>query len=365
MSLKIGSLKKDDTDQVIKFFNSAQSDRVQSNNRTKQEFEWLFFNGLFKPAIYTIASDEQSGEIAATFAGIYIPMISPDGESVITIKGEDTLLSLDKMIGSGKRDILKELFNAITDKARSDNACFFWGFTPSKSAFKRCGFSIVTQIKNSFFVFRPGEFYRYQVRRFPETGMMGRLRLLGFSWYNYLSHLSFLPQAGGLSMKPIGYGETNENLLLSFLPKNMFSTCLSKEFLKWRIADNPSPMTYEILEFRNNSGEIISYFILSYNKENIWFVEQFLFRHDISDKMKIKIIKKSLSYCKKQNAIMIRALGFSHNSLNISEMKLLTRAGFYFFRNPEESYFVFFDLTGRETDPADIYLSRLNTQGIR
>jgi hypothetical protein len=51
--------------------------------------------------------------------------------------------------------------------------------------------------------------------------------------------------------------------------------------------------------------------------------------------------------------------------VNKNEMRLLSISGFYFFNNPEESYFVFQNLSDTEIKPEDIYLSRLNTQGTR
>jgi hypothetical protein len=94
-------------------------------------------------------------------------------------------------------------------------------------------------------------------------------------------------------------------------------------------------------------------------------VEQFLFHVQFPDHKKIGIIKLALNYCRKQKAVMVRALGLSHNLLNIKEMELFSRSGFYFFNNPEESYLIFKDLSDSNIKPEDIYLSRLNTQGIK
>jgi hypothetical protein len=365
MSLKINFLTSDSISEVIEFFNSAQNDKEQANNRSLKEFEWLFINGLTKPAIYAIASDDQSDEIIGTYAGIYIPMISKEGELIVTVKGEDTLLSLDRMIRYGKTDILKELFKSIIEKAKAENASFMWGFTPARAAFKRCGYEIVTQIKGSFYVIRPMKFYRTHIRRFPKLSMAKKLQLFGFSWYNYFTHKVSFKLSERISYKKISLDEIDEKILLSFIPKNVFTTYLNKKFLQWRIEDNPSELTYGFLEFRDKNHDVISYFIFSHNNENVWFVEQFLFPDNLPDEMKIRIMKLAFTYCKTEKAILIRALGFSHNLENIKEMDLLTKSGFYFFNNPEESYFVFHNLSDHRTDPEDIYLSRLNTQGIR
>jgi hypothetical protein len=126
MSLKITLLDYNSIDKVLGFFNSAQSDRVQSNNRRRNEFEWLFFNGLFKPALYAVATDEDTSEIVGTFAGIFIPVISKKGEEIISVKGEDTLISLDRSIKFDTRDILKELVGKVAyeeKKMRRSGLC--------------------------------------------------------------------------------------------------------------------------------------------------------------------------------------------------------------------------------------------------
>lgn len=366
MSLNIRLLKRDSIDKVIRFFNSAQSDKEQRNTRTREEFEWLFFNRLFKPALYAVATDEESDEIVGTYAGIFIPVISKSGEQIYSVKGEDTLISLDRTIKFGKRDILKELVETVADEAKkNENVQFMWGFAPIKNALKRCGFKIVTRLRGSFYVIQPLQFYRNRVKFFPDLSLLKKVQVFCFSYYNWFIHKPDSSGSHEIIMNNIRINEIDESLLLSFLPKNVFATFLNKDFLKWRIIDNPCFNIYGCLEFRNDHNEIISYFIYSYNRDRVWFVEQVLFSDTLQEKMKIMILKMACHYCKSEKAVMIRATGFPHNRVNIDEMHLLTKSGFYFFNNPEEGYFVFYNLSDSEIDPDDIYLSRLNTQGIR
>jgi hypothetical protein len=365
MQVSIKFLDKESIQNVLNFFNSAQSDKLQTNNRSLKEFEWLFINSFFKKSLYAVALDNESGEIIGTYAGIFIQMLSKNGERILTIKGEDTLISLDKMISLGKRDILKELLHTIVEKSRDDNSMFMWGFTPAKAAFKRCGFKIITQIKGSFYVIKPLIFYNNRIRLFPQLTLMKKIQLFVFSWVNYLNIKLKLNSSGEFFNKRISFEEVDEKVLLSFLPENVYTTYLSKDFLKWRIKENPSPVTYGFLEFRDKRNIVVAYFIFSSNKENIFFVEQFLFARQLTDNKKVQIMKHAFKYCRRQKAIMIRALGFTHNELNIKDMNLLSKSGFYFFNNPEESYFIFQNLSYSDIKPEDIYLSRLNTQGIR
>ena len=363
MSIIIRLLPKESFHKALHFYNSGQSDRFQSNNRSPEEFNWLFSEGTCRTSLYAIAAENESGEIIGTNAGIFIPMVTESGEEILTVKSEDTLLSLDKMIGLGKRDILKELLQTITENSKTQDAAFIWGFTPAKSAFKRCGFQIVTQIKGSFYVTNPLKFYHHQTGKFPQLSFSKKLQFIIFAWYNYFNIRLKNSCYNEYLLRRIGFEEIDENVLLSFLPEKNFTTFLNRNFLRWRIADNPSSLKYGFLEFRDIRNEIAAYFIFSSNNENIFFVEQFLFAPYLTDNMKIHIMKHAFTYCRKLNAIMIRALGFSHNTLNIKEMKLLSKAGFYFFNNTEESYFVFKNLSEYDINPEKIYFSRLNTMG--
>ena len=166
-------------------------------------------------------------------------------------------------------------------------------------------------------------------------------------------------------MRKIGIDEVDEELLLSFIPKNVISTYLNKDFLNWRIGNNPSTLTHEIFEYQDKKAKIISYIILSHNPEDIWNIDHLLFVESISHRIKIQILKMTFNHIKREKGIMIRTMGFSHNMTNKKEMQLLRKSGFHFFYNPDESYFVFLNLTDTEIAPENIYLSRLNTQGIR
>jgi hypothetical protein len=365
MQIKIKFLEKESVKKVVDFFNTAQSDQLQNNNRSIAEFEWLFVNSFFKPSLYALASDSDSGDIIGTNAGIFIPMISGKGERILTIKGEDTLLSLDKMTGLGKRDILKELILATSYKAREDNVIFMWGFTPAKGPFRRCGFKIITRIKSSFYVTRPLEFYKNRIEKFPDLSLAGKTRIFVFAWYNWFVIKLKGNYSDEFYVKRISFEEVDEGKLLSFLPENVITTYLNKDFLRWRIIENPSSLKYGLLEFTDKEENTFAYCIFSSDSQNIFYVEQFLFDKHLSDNKRVQIIKSAFDHCRKEGAIMVRAMGLDHNEINKHEMELLTRAGSYFFSNPEESYFIFHDLSDSGINPEDVYLSRLNTQGTR
>ena len=365
MSLKIKFLDKNSIDKVLQFHNSAQSDTWHKFNRPAEEFEWLFINCFHNPAIYVYAIDDEDEEIIGTQAGIFIPMISDKGEKILTIKGEDTLISIDKMIRFGKKDILGELINSIREKAKEYDVKFIWGFTPARVAFQRCGFNVVTQIKGSFYVINPVRFYRNRIKTYPHLTTIKKIQIFVFAWINVFSHFFSSFKNNNIIMRKINIDEIDEELLLSFKPKDVISTYLNKDFLYWRIGNNTTTLTYEIFEYQDKKAQIISYIILSHNPEDIWNIDHLLFVESISDRIKIQILKMTFNHIKREKGIMIRTMGFSHNMTNKKEMQLLRKSGFHFFYNPDESYFVFLNLTDTEIAPENIYLSRLNTQGIR
>jgi len=364
MSINVTLLKPESVSEVIHFFNNEQSDKKQQNNRPSKEFEWLFFKGLYKPSIYLVARDSDNEDIIGTQAGIFFPMISPSGDPVMTLKGEDSLISLDRMIKFGKRDLLKELLDIMDDIAKTDNVKFIWGFTPAKAAFKRCSYKIVCTVKGSFYVINPIKFYRHRIDQYPQMSNPGKILLLGFSFHNFIRQTLLSIQFTQIKCRQISFDEINEKTLLSFLPIDVYATYLTKEFINWRITDNPAHIKYGIIEFANKTDEVISYLIFSYNEHCMYFIEQILFRSSISGNSKIRIMKLAFAIFKSQKAIAIRASGFSHNRINIEEMRLLKRTGFYFFNNPEGSNIIFKDLSGTDIKPEDVYLSRLNTQGL-
>jgi len=363
MSLNIKFLKTEQIDKVLHFFNNTQSDKERVFFRSRKEFEWLFVESVIKPSFYVIASDSLSDEIVGTNAGIIIPMVSPLGEPVLTCKSEDSLLSLDLMIKFGKRDVLKEMLDVLEERYRTDNVNFVWGITKAKSSFKRCGYTINNQVRGSFYVIKPMQFYKYRINQLHHQSIIKKLMLLGFAWNNCFKQLFLSITFAQFALKQIRIAEIDEEILKTFLPKNVYTLNLNKEFLSWRISGNPSSITYGLLEFRDLCGKVISYFIFSYDKGNCYFIEQFLFHENLNDKEKIQIMKRAFGFIKKRNAMMIRAMGFTDNELNLKEIDLLRKTGFFFFENKEASYFILKNINKPYVDAKDIYLSRLNTLG--
>ena len=156
------------------------------------------------------------------------------------------------------------------------------------------------------------------------------------------------------------FHDVDEKTLLSFLPKKLYSIYLNKFFINWRIIKNPSELDYGMLQFTNQKDEIISYLIYSVKNGNVFFIEQFLFDEELNITIKKRIVYMALRYLKKKNAIIIRAMGFNHNSKNKEEINILSQIGFVF---AKKGIPFILKSNDKNIKPGDIYLSRLNTQG--
>jgi hypothetical protein len=364
MALVINFLDENLIDKVLHFFNSEKGDIMRHNNRRKIEFEWLFLDGYSEKALYTVVTDPDTDEIIATHAGIFIPMASQAGEKIITLKGEDTLISFDKMIKLGKRDILVEMERFLEQGAVKKNVSFIWGFSPVRTAFRRCGFEISDQVKGSFLVMKPFRFYSLRIKIVSPVTLKRRITLLSFAVENYLIQRSRGIFSKNITYADVPFADINFKKIREFVPKDVCSLWLDEKFLEWRIQRNPSGVKYGFLEFRNSGADIIAYLIYSENNDRTIYFEQFLFNNNLSKDEKSDVVNGAKNFFRKKKAVMLRAMGFSHNKINAEEMNLLRRAGFNFFANREPSYFIFKELSGSGIGMQDIYVSRLNTQGV-
>lgn len=363
MSVEIIYLEESLVNKTLHFFNNERSDKLQFNNRQKHEFEWLFLDGYYKKALYVLAVDNESGEILGTDAGIFVPMISPSGKEVRTIKGEDTLISLDKTIKYRNKDLLSEMLKEIERKARSEETMFMWGLTPARSAFKRCGFQISEPVQGSFLVIKPLSFYSLRLKA-TNPGIKRKIELFAFAWINLLTQKIKNLSKTSCECKELKINEIDFSKLVQLSPENSYSLFLGEEFIKWRILRNPSNIKYGFLEFIVDKNSTAAFLVYSENNDRVFYLEYLLFAPFLDDDGKLAVIKSARNKFAGEGAVMIRANGFSHNKANLNEMKILKRAGFYFFSNKNPSYFIFKNISDTPINLEDIYVSRLNTQGV-
>jgi len=362
MSIEIKVLEKDDIAELKQLFDRtpimAHYNPFTSNSL--DEFRWQFFSDDYQSSLYMFASDSVKDELAGTLSALFIPMKSPDGQVYQTIKLEDALINVDAMVRYKRRDLLKELLNLIETKSDSQNIKFHWGYTYTVNAFKRLGFTNSFSSKQGTYIVKPLEAYRHLISLNTSNGTKQKLQIAGLTMMSYLKQLLIFKKHGGLTCKEIELNDVDEEILLGFLPDHLYCIHLDKHFLNWRIVENPSMLTYSILQFEDQSGQIKGYFIYSQKEGKVFFVEQFLFDRNLSMETKTQFIQLALQHLKSLGAVIVRAMGFDHNKANKDEILLLNKIGFVFINRGIPFIFKSLD---KNIKPEDIYLSRLNTEG--
>lgn len=364
MSIEIKRLKKDGIKDLKNLFEKTESVAAFSPfiGHTTEEFEWSFFSADYEEAIYIVAKDTERNEILGTTAGMYIPMQTPEGQVCQTIKGEDTLVNIDGLSFHPKRDLFKEMYEQIYLHNESKDVQFYWGFsnTPAVKAHRRIGYVSNFSSQQGIYVIKPLKAYTHLKSLNSSNGMMQKIQILGLAFLSNSKRILRSNRRGALECKEIDLEEVNEDKLLSFLPSNHYSIHLSKAFLDWRIRKNPSKLNYSILQI-TEGDRLIAYLIYSIKNDSIFFIEQILFEKSLDLKTKNKVVSVILDFLKRKNAIIVRAMGFEHNSVNVEERAVLISSGFIFIKKGMAFVFMSRD---KSISPENIYLSRLNTQGI-
>ena len=159
--------------------------------------------------------------------------------------------------------------------------------------------------------------------------------------------------------------DLNENADLfrrAAIPDRLFFLLQDKDYLRWRISENPYPIEYRSFQLLNNENILHAQVICSINK-NVAFIEQILFDRNLKMKTVYYLIKKTIKSLKKENICLIRYIGFKNNILNKKEMKMLKNIGFVFTKKGEQVCFV--NLSDDFViNSENVYLSRLYKQGI-
>lgn len=326
---------------------------------TTEEFTWQFFSESYNSSVYFIAVDGETDELIGSLAGLLIPMQMPNGEMGLTIKPEDTLISIKGITKYRDRDILKELFNSIEQKLGSDNILFHWGFTDATTAFERLGFTKQFSSQQGVMIFNPIASYKHLYKLNSSNNLKQKILILGLSFFSYFKSVFSRRKIKGIKSEEISVGEINEKILLSFLPPKMYSLYLNKKFLNWRIVENPSELKYYVLQFKNSNEKITSYLIYSEKQKGIYFIEQFLFDSSLSTMQKQDISMLAVHHFKQKEAKIIRLMGFNHNKTNREESTIFKNIGFVY----TTKGIPFILKSNIEIKPDEIYLSRLNTQG--
>lgn len=362
MSIEIKVLEREEIAELKRLFERTPI-LTQNNpfsNGTIAEFIWQFFSDNYHSSVYTIAYDTDRDELAGTLSALYIPMKAPNGEVCQTIKPEDTLINVRSLVRYKNKDLLKDLFDVIETKSELLKVKFYWGFTYAVNSFERLGFTRHFSSKQGTFVIKPLAAYNHLISLNASNGTKQKILIAVLTLLSLLKRKLSRKRIAELKCKEISLKDVNEELLLGFLPDHLYSIYLDKVFLNWRIVENVSSLDYSILQIDNQSGKIVAYLIYSQKEGKIFFVEQLLFDRNLSTETKAEIFQVALQYLVSLDAVIVRAMGFEHNSANKEDMELLEKSGFVFVNRGIPFIFKSMD---ENIKADDIYLSRLNTDG--
>lgn len=363
MTLQLFKLKKDGVNDLEQLFkkNSILSANDPFKNGSIEEFHWQFFSESYEVAEYIYASDPENNELAGTLSALFIKMIGPDTKIHLTIKPEDTLINIKSLIKYKNRDLLKEMFDKICNDTQSRNIKFFWGFTKETNAFKRLGFEYVFSSQQGLYIYDIKKSYNHLISLNHSNKLKQKLQIVALSCFSYFNSYIRILNYKNIYIEEIALKDVDYEKLLSFHPLSLYSIYLDKSFLEWRIEKNPSDLKFSILQFTNKNNKIIAYLIYSKKNDNVFFIEQFLFNQSLNKQEKKKIVNSSLVFFKKNKSSILRVMGFQHNKTNKEEVEILKSVGFVFIK---KGIPFIFKTNDKSIKPENIYLSRLNTEGI-
>ena len=348
-----------DIDGINVFYNN-----YYKIDRTKEQFRWEFEDCPEGKAIYTMALDENDNIIGIQ-AGIPIMMITSAGDTILTVKSEDTLIHTDIRSKYNKRDVFKEFYSFFIEQCRLLDASCIWGFTYALKSLKRVGFDIPYHSKQILLVIHPLQAYFHLARLNPKNRISDKIKIAALSLVSFFSGWKrflikpekspFRVTEGISSNIPLFREMTDTSGNLTFIEQD-------EKYLKWRIQSNLYPVTYHCFNFFK-SDQFCGQVIISYGPDKTCYIEQMLFSKDLSSPEKQQIIKEVVKRILELKKSLIRFMAFDHNSYHQKDIKILKDLGFFLVN--KGIGFVYLDISSHANQirPENLYLSRLYTQG--
>jgi hypothetical protein len=367
MPLDIRLLKNSEYKTVNEFYNStAHIGRpAPAKARDFNEFRWEFIDRPEGEAIYAGAFDTDGPHpvLVGTQCVILSTMITAAGKRFLAAKGEATLISLDALMKFRNTDILKELFEILIAECKSRGVEFLWGFNTIPASYKRLGFQTPFKSRHATLILKPLSAYRHLVSS-KQSKLRDHLRVAAGSALSVLfSFKRALLPSSGRQYQLLSALDENASLFqnASSIPGLAF-LMQDRNFLKWKISDNPYPIRYFSRQLIDRTGRMVAQVIFS-TRGNTAFIEQTLFDKELNNTAIFFLFRNIFRALKKMNVSLVRFTGFNNNVINAKEMVLLKKLGFLF--SPHGEWFTFKPVAEHcAVKPADIYLSRMYKQGV-
>ena len=369
MPLDIRLLKDSEYKAVNDFYNKTShiGRPAPAAARSYDEFCWEFLNCPNERAMYAGAwemEDEKHPVLVGVQCVLILKMTDADGKQILTGKGEATLIDINALIRYKKTDILKELFSILIDECHKKGIEFLWGFNTIPASYKRLGFETPFKSDHGILVLNPFGAYKNITSLRPKNTGADNFKI---AIQSGLSYLFLLKKSFILSQKKkyhINFElDRNEALFKNAsFPDKLLFLVQDEAYFKWKISENPYPVTYRSYQLLNDNNTLMAQVICSIQKDAA-FIEQLLFDKKLNKKNSYFLLKMILQSLKNENVCLVRYTGFKKNGLNLREMDLLKQIGFIFTGKGE--WFTFKNLSGNpKINPENIYLSRMYKQGV-
>jgi hypothetical protein len=335
--------------------------------RSYSEFCWEFINCPNGKAIFSGAWETEEGKqpvLVGIQSVIILKMILGNGKQILAAKGEATLIDIKALIKYKKTDILKELLTILMEECRKKGIEFLWGFNNIPASYKRLGFETPFKSYHGVLVLQPFNAYKNIISLRSQNTRMGHIKIafqLGLSYFFSLKKIIVPTKKKNYHIN----FELNENETLfknASLPDQLMFLLQDKDYLKWRISENPYSINYKSYQLLDDDNTLMAQVICSIQND-VCFIEQTLFDKKLTKENIHFLLKNILCSLKNENICLVRYTGFKQNQLNLREMNLMKRIGFIFTGKGE--WFTFKNLSDSSLIRSEnIYLSRMYKQGI-
>ena len=337
---------------------NAFHNRIYGTNRTMEQFLWEFHDGPHGQSIYVIAEDQ--GKVVGTNCVIPIILINGNRKEYRTGKSEDTLVDPDYR---GQR-IFYKIYDFLFEKCLEGEIEFVWGFTSAIKPFKKIGFDVPFNQKQSLIVNKPFKSYRFLVSLNPKNKLTDKIKILGLSVLSKMRGVLKLQSKGEKFEIRSAIDQELDvmDLILENLSnESLFAIKQDVEFQKWRLYENPNyHKVHAYSVFKND--ELKAQIVFNSDRNGVAYNCQSLFASGLSVADKVSILKSVTKKLFKEGVILVRNWHFDTNNLNLSESEVYELAGYTVL--DRGIGFVWKVIGQEQLNASDFYLSRIATQGI-
>jgi N-acetylglutamate synthase-like GNAT family acetyltransferase len=348
--INIRRANETDVNAINAFYNA-----VYGKHRDEKKFDWEYNSAPAGRAIYVLA--ECNGEIVGTQAAIPYFLTTGSGETILSAKSEDTLVS---PAHRGKQ-IFEKMYACLFEECKKLHIRLIWGFTYADKPFKKLGFVLPYKACMGLLVRDLKQASVYFNALAAKRSLKDRLSIYILSLFSKCKAMCTLVLTGStleLRTGPVVLSGTERNYIHS---KNLFGLLLDPAFMKYRIDTNPYSANYNTLSYHKGSDLIIS-MTYSVSEDGVCYIIHLYLSPNTTEQTVRGFIKSMLKVEAIKTAKVLRFWGFRHNDQNRRELELLSAAGFTFINKGISMVWKSLDET-LHLKPEDFVLSRMASQG--